>query len=449
MNSQRILVWGMAVAGEAVARAAHARGWSVVAADDTVTDAGRRAAAELGIDLIERPDGGELEALVRRVDVVSPSPGVPEHHRLIAASLAAGTPLRTELDLAYEWEQQRSGGPRPMVTITGTDGKTTVTTLATAMVAASGRRAIDAGNTDLPLVTALDSDAEVFVIEATSFRLRWLTRFRTRSATWLNLAPDHLDWHGDVAHYIAAKARAFEFQRADDVAIGFADDPIVMGALHEARARHVTFGRAGTEADYFERDGILHGPRGPIVAVEELWRSFPHDRTNALAAAATVLEAGVATIDGVRRALREFQGIAHRIMLVAEAAGIRYYDDSKATTPHAAVTAIRGFDSVVLIAGGRNKALDLSTMAVEPGRMRAVVAIGDSAPDVVRAFTGICPVMVADSMDEAVRSARDAARSGDSVLLSPGCASFDWYRNYGERGDDFARAARELTGGGR
>jgi UDP-N-acetylmuramoylalanine--D-glutamate ligase len=332
-----------------------------------------------------------------------------------------------------------------MVTITGTDGKTTVTTLATAMVNASGKRGVDAGNTDLPLVSALDSDAEVFVIEATSFRLRWLTRFRSKSATWLNLAPDHLDWHGDVDRYVAAKARVFEFQRADDVAIGFADDPIVMDALRSARARHVTFGRDGTPADYFERDGILHGPRGPIVAVDELWRSFPHDRTNALAAAATVLEAGVATIDGVRSALREFRGIAHRIMVVAEVDGVRYYDDSKATTPHAAVTAIRGFDSVVLIAGGRNKALDLSTMAIEPGRMRAVVAIGDSAPDVVRAFTGICPVTIATSMDEAVHAARDAARPGDSVLLSPGCASFDWYRNYGERGDDFARAARELA----
>jgi UDP-N-acetylmuramoylalanine--D-glutamate ligase len=439
----RLLVYGLAVAGEAVARAATARGYQVVVAEDTASERVTRTCASLGVELVDHPSGADLDRLVSSVDVVCPSPGVAQHHRVIDAALRGGVALRSELDLAYEWEVKRG---RPMVAITGTDGKTTVTCLATAMVEASGRRAIDAGNTEVPLVAALAGDAEVFVVEAASFRLRWLTCFRAQSATWLNLAPDHLDWHGDMEAYGAAKARIWEFQHPSDASIGFAPDPVVMAALARAPGRHVTFGPQGSGANYCQRGPDLIGPAGPIIAVSELWRAFPHDLTNALAAAATVLEAGVATIDGVRSALRAFRGIPHRISLVAEAGGVRYYDDSKATTPHAVASAVACFESVVLIAGGRNKALDLSALSASMSHVRAVVAIGESAPEVERAFRGHRPVITADSMDEAVDTATRLACSGDTVLLSPGCASFDWYRNYAERGDDFARAVRTVVG---
>jgi UDP-N-acetylmuramoylalanine--D-glutamate ligase len=169
---------------------------------------------------------------------------------------------------------------------------------------------------------------------------------------------------------------------------------------------------------------------------------------NALAAAGSALESG-ATVEGVRRGLREFRGLPHRVTLVGESGGVRFYDDSKATAPHAVLAALRGFDSVVLIAGGRNKGLDLSVLTEEAGRVRAVVAIGEAAPDVQRAFAGTRPVTVAVSMDEAVAAAAAAARPGDAVVLSPGCASFDWYRNYGERGDDFTRSVQALASANR
>ena len=172
---------------------------------------------------------------------------------------------------------------------------------------------------------------------------------------------------------------------------------------------------------------------------------MPHDIANALAAAATALEGG-GSIDPVRSVLRTFEGLPHRVSFVAEADGIRWYDDSKATAPHATAAAVAGFDHVVLIAGGRNKGLDLSALADSADRVRAVVAIGESAGDVAAAFASRVPVIEARSMDEAVAAARRAARAGDAVLLSPGCASFDWYRNYKERGDDFVRAVRELVG---
>jgi UDP-N-acetylmuramoylalanine--D-glutamate ligase len=200
----------------------------------------------------------------------------------------------------------------------------------------------------------------------------------------------------------------------------------------------VTFGLAS--GDWRVDADRLVGPEGPVVGVGELARDLPHDRANALAAAATASAAG-ASPGAVASALRSFRGLPHRITPVGEHGGVRWLDDSKATDPHAAVAAVRGFASVVLVAGGRNKGLDLSVLAAEADRLRAVVAIGEAAPEVVAAFAPTAvPVTTAGTMDEAVHRAREAARPGDVVLLSPGCASFDWYGSYGERGDDFARA---------
>ncbi|MCU1344429.1 MAG: murD, partial [Acidimicrobiia bacterium] len=428
------LVYGVGVAGQAVARAMRERGIEFALADDHASAPAVALAQEMGVELHVAPAAAELSRLVAAAQYVVPAPGVPDRHPVIAAALAAGVALRTELDVAFEWEQRRKGGPRPMLAITGTDGKTTVTTLATEMVRASGRTAVDAGNTDLPLVAALATDVDVFVVEAASFRLRWLTCFAPVVGTWINLAPDHLDWHGDFDAYGAAKARLWEFQEPADTAVANADDPLVMRYAATVISRLVTFGSGG---DYCEVDGWLRSPHGPLLPVAELWRQFPHDRANALAAAATVLEAGLATPDGVRAALRAFRGIHHRIELVAEGDGIRWFDDSKATTPHAALAAIRGFESVVLIAGGRNKDLDLAPMASEPQRLRAVVAIGEAGDLVAATFEGATPVVTgASSMADAVQQARALAQPGDVVLLSPGCASFDWYGGYAERGDD-------------
>jgi UDP-N-acetylmuramoylalanine--D-glutamate ligase len=440
MKGQRAMVYGLAVSGVATARALLARGYKVTVADDRPTPEALAAARQLGIDLYEAPSPPKIERLVERADVVVPSPGIPEDHSLIVAAQRVGVPVRSEIDLAYEWESARPGGARPMLAVTGTDGKTTTTMLATSMLDASGVSAIDAGNTDTPLVSALDFDVEAFVVECTSFQLARTSCFRPVAAAWLNLAEDHLDWHASMATYGAAKSRIWLHQQSFDAAIGFVDDPVVMDSLATAPGRHVTFGPAG--ADYHEAEGWLVGPQGRLAEVASLRRRLPHDITNALAAAALVLEPGLATVDGVAAALAVFEGPHHRIERVAERDGVEYYDDSKATTPHAALTAIRSFEQVVLVAGGRNKGLDLTAMAGAPERMRAVVAIGEATSEVEAAFAGVCAVTAADTMDGAVVLARDLAQAGDVVLLSPGCASFDWYRGYAERGDDFVRAVR-------
>lgn len=441
------LVYGLAVAGAATARALRQRGYEVRAVDDSIDDDRRELAAEIGVELVPGPGADGLTRLVVGAELVVPAPGVPETHPLFTAAAAAGRPVLSEIELAYRWEQERPGGPRPLLAVTGTDGKTTTTLLAVAMLEAGGVRAVAAGNTDVPLVEALDLDVDVFVVECTSFRLAWTDQFRADAAAWLNLAEDHLNWHTSMATYEQAKARIFSAQRSTDVAIGYAADPVVMTHLRAAPGRRRTFGISN--ADYrVEGAGAgrrLVGPPGELGPIADLPRALPHDLTNGLAAAALVLETGLVAPPAVATALRTFTGPPHRIELVGDADGVRWYNDSKATTPHAASAAIRAFDRVVLIAGGLNKGLDLAPLAGDPGRVRAVVAIGSAAPDVEAAFEGRAPVMTASSMADAVDQAGRTARPGDVVLLSPGCASFDWYPDggYPARGDDFRRLVQE------
>jgi UDP-N-acetylmuramoylalanine--D-glutamate ligase len=437
------LLLGFGLTNQAVADALTRRGIDVVVTDDNASDASSAAADERGIELVAGPDRARYEGLVRAASEVLPSPGIGDTHVALELARALGVPVRSEFDLAGEWNE------RPVLAITGTDGKTTVTTLVTDMLVASGVKAVAAGNNELPLVAAIDDPTtDVFVVEASSFRLDHSERFAPSVGTWLNFAPDHLNLHRSLEAYEEAKARIWRDQSPSDVAIGSADDPVVLGHLLEASARQVTFG-LDDDADYHVENERLVGDDGADLAgVGDLWRSFPHDVSNALAAAATA-RAGGATVDGVHDALLAFHGLAHRIELVGQKDDVDFYDDSKATTPNATAAALRSFDSVVLIAGGQNKGLDLRVLATEAPHIRAVVAIGEAADEVQDSFEGVRPVVVAQSMSDAVKQAASLARAGDAVLLSPACASFDWYKSYGERGDDFAARVRELIGASR
>ncbi|MCE9622130.1 MAG: UDP-N-acetylmuramoyl-L-alanine--D-glutamate ligase [Actinomycetia bacterium] len=444
------LIYGIALAGDALAQQLVKRGWLVVVADDDPSDAKRAMAAAVGATLVGKPGASDIENLVEQVQMVCPAPGVAETHAVIVAAERAGVPIRTEIDLAYEWEQDRVQGPRPILAITGTDGKTTTTMLVAHMLNTAGHRAAAVGNTEVPFVAALADDVDVFAVECSSFRLNWLQSFRAEASAWLNLAPDHQNWHTSMQSYESAKARIWEHRRATDIAVGFADDPIVMRNLRAAGGITRTFARRN--ADYHVSDGQLVGPHGVIAAVNSMTRSLPHDLTNALAAAALVLESGLADSAAVAAALATFRHPPHRIEPVGVIDGVRWFNDSKATSPHAALTAIRSFDHVVLLAGGLNKGLDLSSLATEKDRIKAVIGLGRSANDITHAFEGLCPTSVATSMQEAVSMADELAVVGDVVLLSPACASFDWYPTggYPARGDDFRRLVAELaaTGGG-
>lgn len=436
------LVHGLGIAGIATVRALRARGWRVLVSDDRDDERVRTLAEGLDVEVIPADRSVEL---LDRVDLLVPAPGVPETHPLVVEAQARRLPVQSEIELAYRFEQERADGPRPMLAVTGTDGKTTTTLLAAAMLEAAGVTTVASGNTDVPLLDAIAQPVDAFVVECTSFRLAWTERFRAEAAVWLNLAPDHLNWHRSMATYEAAKGRIFQFQRPDDAAIGFADDPVVLRHLDAAPGRRLTFGLR--DADYRVDDGVLVGPMGAIVPVAEMRRSLPHDITNALAAAALVLESGLADTAAVAQAVGGFVGPPHRIEALGTRDGVSWYNDSKATTPHAASVAIRAFDRVVLIAGGRNKGLDLDAMAAERDRVRTLVAIGEAGPEIAAAFGAGVPSVVADSMEAAVEAAASAARPGDVVLLSPGCASFDWYPDggYPARGDHFRELVDRLV----
>ncbi len=437
---QTTLVFGLGVAGMAVASALHKRGESIILADDEFTKEHGDFARTLNCEFVDMSDEKLAVSILQRINRLAPAPGISETHHVISAARQLGLTITSELELAYNFEEQRNGGPRPMLGITGTDGKTTTTLMTAAMLHAAGHKSMAVGNTDTPLIAALDTDTQVFAVECSSFRLANCQHFRTRASVWLNIAPDHLDWHTSMESYSLAKAQLWAHTRAGDVAVAPADDARILQIAQQSTARTVTFG--SVQGDYHAQDGRLNSPHGAIMNISDMKRAMPHDITNALAAAAISIESGLVEPSHVARALAEFDNAPHRIEYVETIDGVKWFNDSKATSPHASAVAINSFQNIVLIAGGRNKGLDLSELADQPKRVKAVVAIGDDAPEIEKAFDGVCRVVRGGSMQEAVQLARTLAVSGDVVLLSPACTSYDWYNNYMERGEDFMQCVR-------
>jgi UDP-N-acetylmuramoylalanine--D-glutamate ligase len=440
----KIAVIGFARTGEAVARAAKRHGTSIVAIDDQPSEGAAQMADDLGVEFVVAPSPSQLYALVKDCVYVVVSPGVPPSHPIFA--VASKDQLISEIELAY------LTATAPILAITGTNGKTTVTTLVNQMMLASGIRSTAAGNIGPTLIDAsAREDLDAIVAEVSSFQLAMTKHFRPRVATWLNFAEDHLDWHPDMDDYANAKAKIFSAQQDSDVAVVNINDPVVMAASSHIAARVVTFG--GTDADYFVRAGHFRTQEGADLGrINLLPRVLPHDLDNALAALATALEAG-ATIAGCRQALAHSVVLPHRVEFVERIDEVDFYDDSKATTPSAVLAAMGSFSSLVLIAGGKNKGLNLSPLRsfadVHPEIvLRGVIVIGEAAPQLKELFSPTYTVRDANSMSDAVRAAQLLAEPGDVVLLSPGCASFDWYRSYAERGEDFVRCVHELTRAG-
>ncbi len=429
----RPLVVGFGLTGQAVVAALRRRSYQPTVVDDRATDVAVAKAAADGVELLAAPSVDELADLIANASVVLPSPGIPDHHPLFALAKGADVPIWSEFDLASLWDD------RMIVGITGTNGKTTVTLLVADALERSGLTAAAVGNMEVPLVAAIeDRSIDVFVVEASSFRLAHSDHFAPNIAAWLNFAPDHLDAHATLADYKAAKASIFANLKPTDIAILNAEDEVVM-AHRPPTATTVTFGIQ--QADWSIEGGQLVGPDGPVVAVNDLQRSQPHDLANAAAVAAIARAAG-ATMAGIAGALKAFEGFAHRLQLVGTWNDVSWYNDSKATVPHATAAAVGGFDSVVLIAGGKNKGLDMTSLAELVPPVRAVVATGAAADEIAEVFGARVPIEKAQTMDEAIRLADQFSQAGDAVVLSPACTSYDWYDNYEQRGDDFMSRVR-------
>jgi UDP-N-acetylmuramoylalanine--D-glutamate ligase len=448
LHGQRIVVVGLGRSGVAAALLCAARGAHVVANDqrdeasfDPETVATLRAA---GCTLAL---GGHDPHVFEGVDHIVISPGVPPPPVVLEAA-DRGVPVASEIELA-SWFLDAG----LIVGVTGTNGKSTVTTLVGEMVARSGRPTFVGGNLGTPLVDVVGTEAAApagaVVAELSSFQLERVARFRAHVAVLLNITDDHLDRHGTFAAYAAAKARIFHGQRSGDHAVVPAGDAL-LGALARAGAGTLhAFG--GDDGEVRVIDGaIVDVASGMRVPVAALRIRGAHNVANACAAALTARLAGVPVAD-VEHVLRTFAGLPHRMVLVREREDVAYYDDSKATNVGAAVAALDGLRGVharvLLIAGGVDKGGSYAPLAASLAAFGgAAVLIGAAAPLIEAAFAeaGV-PTERADSLDAAVLRAAALARPGDAVLLAPACASFDMFRSYAHRGDEFARAVRALA----
>jgi UDP-N-acetylmuramoylalanine--D-glutamate ligase len=440
--NRRVVVAGAGVTGRSVARVLRDRGAHVVVVDAAAGERQRAAAATLaadGIDVRLAATAADMTA-----DIVVVSPGWRLDEPLLGAARDAGADVIGEPELAWRLRDPDV----PWLGVTGTNGKTTTVGMLEAILLAAGRRTVAAGNVGLPLVDAVTTTPpyDVLAVEVSSQQLAWSPSLRFRAGALLNIAPDHLDWHDSMDDYVAAKVRIWQ----DAIAVAVVDDPVV--AAH-APADAIRVSVTDPRADYAVVDGVLTATGIPVLGVDELSVDGPHNVGNALVAIALARAVGV-PLEAAAAALRRFAPGRHRNETVAEAGGIRYVDDSKATNAHAAAASLAAYPSVVWIAGGLLKGADVDDLvAAHKGRLRGVVVLGrdrDLVADALARHAPDVPVSVVTttdtgSMSEVVRRAAAMARPGDTVLLAPAAASWDMFRDYAERGDLFAEAARTIA----
>ena len=445
LHRKRVLVVGLARTGTAAARFLHGRGAIVRATDQAEESRLGPAVAELRAMGIALELGGHDEESFARAEMIVLSPGVAHTLPALQAARNRGIPVIGETELAARFIRQ------PIVAVTGTNGKTTTTELVGAMLAASGRRVFVGGNIGRPLIGYVDAGmhAEIVVAEVSSFQLDTIESFRPAVGVLLNITPDHLDRHASFADYAAAKMRLFENQDARDIAVLNAGDPVIAARVETIRSRKLFFAaaEAGHAAGLDGRRLILRLPDREAVGLDltRFRLRGAHNAENAAAAALAALAAG-ARPTGIQAALDAFRPAAHRLETIATVNGVEYVNDSKATNVDAVRRGLECFQSpVVLIMGGVDKGGDFSLLKDTVRRHgRGLVLLGDSRDALRAALGALVPTREAASMREAVQTAQAMAAAGDAVLLAPGCASFDRYANYQERGDDFRRAVTAL-----
>jgi UDP-N-acetylmuramoylalanine--D-glutamate ligase len=457
LRSKRVLVIGLARTGVATALFCAARGARVTATDtraekelgDTVTALQK---AGVTLDL-----GGHRQELILDADLIVPSPGVPADAPLLQFARSEGVTIWSEIELANRFLKGR------LIGITGSNGKTTTTSLIEHILRTAGFSAILAGNIGTPLISCVEKSSEktITVAELSSFQLELIEKFRPNISVFLNLTPDHLDRHHTLESYGAAKARIFENQTESDSAVLNADDPGTTPyapakpqVFWFSRKQRVAQGALVKESEIlFRREGAEE----PLVKLADIPLPGAHNMENVLAAAATTRLAG-AEPAAIAKGVRSFAGVEHRLEFVAEIGGVRFYNDSKATNVDATLKALDSFPGrILIILGGKDKGSDYTVLQA-PLREKAILAllIGAAADKIEKQIAGSVAIEQAGTLERAVETAAHAARAGDVVLLAPACASFDQFQNYEHRGRVFKdlvhqleRQAASTTSGGR
>ena len=442
IKGKKVLVLGLARTGRECARFLAQRGASVQVTDVRSEEELKQEMETLAALPIRYFLGGEDPDWLEGVDIIVPSPGVPAENVLLKEGMRRGIKILSEIEFACRFL------PAPLVAITGTNGKSTTTTLVGEMLKASGAKVFVGGNIGTPLIGFVGGDWEWGVVEVSSFQLEWIEEFRPRISVLLNLTEDHLDRYPNFRAYCQAKQRIFEAQAANDIAILSRDDRLVWEMRKRIRARVVSFGFS--EVD----DGVF------VAAREMIWRDgsreekFPlsrvkiqgvHNVENMMAAIAAAKSAGVSA-SLIQKVLEDFPGLEHRLEFVREKDGVRYYNDSKGTNVGAVVKSLASFsDPVILLAGGVDKGGDYGILRQEiRQKVRRLVLFGEAQEIIARALGDLTETVIVENLEAAVGDAFAHARAGEVVLLSPACSSFDMFRNYAERGQVFKSLVQAL-----
>ena len=439
LNGKRVLVVGLGRSGVASALFLKSRGARVTVSDAKSEDQLREEIPALLDQGIAVETGGHGERTFQNQDLIVVSPGVPVDAAPLAQARALGQPVIGEIELAAEFL------PGPIVAITGSNGKTTTTTLIGEILAAGGLKTVVGGNIGTPAISLVEqaTPETVVVLEVSSFQLETIRSFRPKIGIVLNVTPDHLDRHRNFAAYVDAKARLFENQQGEDFAVLNADDPTCVEMAGRTRAQVFWFSRKReVEQGAFVHKGAVLFRRGgaqqEVMLASEIPLKGAHNLENVLAAvcAGALMGCEAGKIAG---AVRNFKAVEHRLEYVATVRSVEYYNDSKATNVDATIKALESFPgNIHLILGGKDKGSDYTVLNdLLRERVKAVYTIGAAAEKIQSQIRGATKIVAAGTIDSAVKQAAAAAQSGDVVLLAPACASFDQFQNYEHRGRVF------------
>ena len=448
LSGKRILIIGLGKTGIAAVRFLARRGAEIVVTDEKPLSLLKEAFDELADVLPHFKFRAGGLAIGSDIDLVVPSPGVAPLHEILSEAVNRGIPVMSELELACRFLR------RPMIAITGTNGKTTTTTLIGEILEGAGKKVFVGGNIGRPLIGYVDGkqEEEYVVIEVSSFQLQWISRFRPDIAVLLNVTRDHVNYHGTFADYLRVKERIFENQTGEDLAIFNADDPSteVLSKKLTSDIQYFSSCRKVRHGMFLDQETLIYRrePEGTEEVYPRAMIRIPgiHNIENVMAAVMASREAGCSR-EAVIKAVEGFKGIAHRIEFAGEKGGVTFYDDSKATNVGAVMRALETFSRpVILLMGGRDKEGDFENLATPVSqRVKRLVLFGEARAKIDGLIGGLVKTDQAATLGDAMELARHHASAGDVVLLSPGCASFDEFTDYKARGDFFKKWVGNLS----
>ena len=447
VKGKRVLVVGLGKSGVASALYLESRGARVTVSDSKSEDQLREEIPALLDRGVVVETGKHGERTFRDQDLIVVSPGVPIDVQPLQNARRLNIPVIGEIELAAQSLQGQ------IVAITGSNGKTTTTTLAGEIIASGGAKALVGGNIGTPAISFADqSSPETWVVlEISSFQLETIQTFRPKIAAILNITPDHLDRHGSMDAYTAAKARIFENQTAADFAVLNLDNEITAKMARTLKPKVFVFSRERDveRGTFIKSESIVFRDAGKsteIMPLAEIPLKGAHNVENVLAACCIGMLAGVAP-EKIRRAVRDFKAVEHRLEFVAEIGGVQYFNDSKATNVDATIKALESFPkNIHIILGGKDKGSDYTVLnPLLKERVKQVYTIGAAAEKIEQHLGTVVPIVSAGTLESAVRKAAQAAKKGDTVLLAPACASFDQFQSYEHRGRVFKEIVQGLA----